>query len=98
MPNSFLLKLFKRSPHDLLGSGLFDETTFYAAIIQDLKSCKHDVIIESPFITSRRMNMLLPVLNSLVARGIKVTIITRNSNEHREQFSIQAKNALQNCK
>ena len=43
-------------------SSLYNQTDFYKAFIKDLKNARARVIIESPFITTRRIDQLLPVL------------------------------------
>jgi phosphatidylserine/phosphatidylglycerophosphate/cardiolipin synthase-like enzyme len=92
------INLLKASQRELLSSTLFDETTFYASFISDLKHSKHAVIIESPHITTRRINSLLPVFRNLVSRGIKVVIITRDPQEHSKCLSFQAVEAIKSCK
>jgi len=66
---------------DLLSSKLYSEETFYKAFIKDLKTSMHEVIIESPFITSRRLNQLLPVLKQLKERRVRIVVNTRDPNE-----------------
>lgn len=66
----------------MIKSFLFDEKTFYRQFLRDLKECKSEVIIESPFITTSRMKSLIPTFSKLVKRGVKVYVITRNPNEH----------------
>ena len=74
------------SPTALLDSTLYDETTFYDRFAKDLKRCQHEVIIESPFITSRRVNLLLPNLQKLKAKHVKITINTRDPETHGDQY------------
>ena len=64
-------------------TSLHNENTFYPEFINDLNECKTEVIIESPFITTKRMKTLFPVLNKLNNRGVKVFIITRDPKEHK---------------
>ena len=80
----------KTSPAGLLTSKLFDEKLFYEAFIRDLKKCQVEAIIESPYMTVRRTNELLPILRKLVKRGVKVTIHTRHPRDHEELRRIQA--------
>ena len=75
---------------DLVNSQLYDEHSFYEAFIHDLRRSKSEVIIESPYITCRRVNQLLPILKKLVKHGVKVTINTRNPQHHDELLRIQA--------
>lgn len=67
---------------DSLQSTLFDEKTFYTAFLRDLEGCKREVYIESPYITSNRVNILLPVFKKLLAKGVKIYIVTRNPKDH----------------
>jgi phosphatidylserine/phosphatidylglycerophosphate/cardiolipin synthase-like enzyme len=88
----------KIPPADLLTSELFDERTFYSAFIKDLKQCQREVIIESPYMTTARLAILLPVLRKLVKRGVKVRINTRYPGHHDELLRIQAWMATKDLK
>lgn len=80
-------------------SKLFDNNTFYKAFERDLKRARRSVIIESPFITARRMEYLLPILVKLRKKRVKVVVNTRNPEEHNEEYMIQAEDevaAMQN--
>lgn len=86
-----MFSLLRRTPpHDLLTSKLFDEKTFYKAFINDLKKCKKEVIIESPYMTTNRLSTLSPVLNKLIKQGVKVRVNTRYPGHHDELLRIQA--------
>ena len=87
-----MFSLFKRrntNPADLLTSGLYNESHFYAAFVRDLKKAKSEVIIESPYLSCRRTDELLPIFRKLVRKGVKVRINTRNPNHHNELLRIQ---------
>jgi phosphatidylserine/phosphatidylglycerophosphate/cardiolipin synthase-like enzyme len=73
-----------------LSSQLFDNETFYDAFVSDLARAKHTVIIESPFITSRRMNELFPMLRKLRRKSIRVIVYTRDPDEHDSEYASQA--------
>jgi phosphatidylserine/phosphatidylglycerophosphate/cardiolipin synthase-like enzyme len=91
--NNFIVYCVKKLLHllpDLVESRLFDETSFYKRFIADLKHSKKEVIIESPFISSQRMYSLISVFRSLVARKVKVYVITRNPEEHDINLQRQA--------
>lgn len=75
-------------------SKLFDNNSFYKAFERDLGHAKQSVIIESPFITSRRMEHLLPILIKLRRKGVRVVVNTRNPEEHNEEYMIQAEDAV----
>lgn len=76
-------------------SSLHDETTFYQSFMKDLASCNREVIIESPFITSARMQTLWPTLHALYDRGVKIFIITRDPHEHTEGYDEQSETEIQ---
>lgn len=93
-----MFKLFKKkqpSAQALFTSELYDETTFYKKFVSDLYNCKEEVIIESPFITISRMKTLLSEFESLLSKGIKVYVITRNPSEHNEMLALQAEAIIQ---
>jgi phosphatidylserine/phosphatidylglycerophosphate/cardiolipin synthase-like enzyme len=79
-----------------LSSRLFDEKTFYQAFLRDLEGCRSEVIIESPYITSKRAEMLIPVFNNLLAKGVKIYIMTRDPKEHDENMEYQSEEAISN--
>jgi phosphatidylserine/phosphatidylglycerophosphate/cardiolipin synthase-like enzyme len=83
-----------RSVHGVAPSKLFNERTFYAGFLVDLHRARNEVIIESPFITSRRMSILLPELRKLIKRGVKLTINTRDLLEHDEYLEVEARNSI----
>ena len=76
-------------------SSLFDETTFYQAFSRDLLTCKAEVIIESPFITSDRMASMYPYFEKLVQRGVKVFVLTRDPKEHSNKYQKQSEAEIQ---
>lgn len=76
-------------------SSLYDETTFYRAFLRDLESCREEVIIESPFITTDRMKTLKPTFERLVNKGVKVYVITRDPREHSNGYEVQSEEEIQ---
>ena len=84
--------IFKQSKilgDDLLASELYSNESFYKAFLNDLRCAEHEVIIESPFITSRRINTLYPELQRLLNHDVRITINTRDPIEH-ENDSLRA--------
>ena len=75
-------------------SRLYDEKTFYQAFLRDLEGCKSEVIIESPYITSKRAEMLIPVFNELLSKGVKIYVMTRDPKEHEENMEYQSEEAI----
>jgi len=74
------------APADLLSSKLYDQDTFYPAFLKDLSNCHSEVIIECPFITNRRLKTLLPTLEKLKARKVRIAINTRDPRTHDEGY------------
>ena len=76
--------------------GIFKNSAFtnyaldYQTFLQDLEHCEHEIIIESPYITSQRMKTFDRFFEKLIAKGIKVYIFTRDPNEHEETMKLQA--------
>ncbi len=66
----------------LVSSTLFNEETFYPTLMKDLNNCGSELIIESPFITNRRLSQLLPVLQKLKQRKVRIIVNTRDPHEH----------------
>src|SRR6266568_5085756 len=83
---SRLLPFRKSTAPDLVTSKLFNEETFYPAFLKDLKNCQSELIIESPFITTKRLNQLLPTLEKLKARKVRIVVNTRDPHEHDEGY------------
>ena len=75
-------------------SRLYDEKTFYSAFIRDLEGCRNEVIIESPYITSKRAEMLISIFHDLLAKGVKIYVITRDPKEHDESMEYQSEEAI----
>lgn len=63
-------------------SSLFNQDTFYKAFIKDLNNARNTVIIESPFITKKRMYQLLPIFGELRLRNVRVVVNTKPLDEH----------------
>lgn len=68
----------RTTPTDLLTSKLHDQDSFYPAFMKDLGRCKHEVLIESPFLTRRRSSLLMPVIKKLKSRRVKIIVNTRD--------------------
>lgn len=75
-------------------SSLYDQDTFYRQFERDLRHARHEVIIESPFMTTRRMATLLPILTKLRRRGVSIIINTRDPIEHDGDYYYQALDAV----
>jgi phosphatidylserine/phosphatidylglycerophosphate/cardiolipin synthase-like enzyme len=84
----------RKSRSKLHTSALFDQNTFYPAFQKSLHSCQQELIIESPFITIKRINILLPEFKRLQQRGVRIIINTRPLEEHDGYLCAQAEEAM----
>jgi len=78
----------------LTSSRLYDQTTFYKAFLHDLRKAKKLVIIESPFITEKRMKLLFPTLKVLRQNGVRIIVNTKPLEEHSLSYRNQAIEAI----
>lgn len=78
-------------------SQLFDEKTFYQAFRSDLKHCRSEVIIESPYITKARMGTLDRIFEKLLERNVRIYIFTRNPIEHDQFMEPQSEETIRWC-
>lgn len=88
-----MFKLLSRrstEANELLTSQLFDQTGFYSAFLSDLADATHEVIVESPFITHKRINALYPSFRALAKRGVHIVVNTKPPEEHDAEFAVQA--------
>ena len=76
-------------------SSLYDEKTFYGQFIKDLLHCHAEVIIESPFITTSRMQVLYPIFEVLIRKGVKVYVVTRDPRDHTGVYKDQSELEIQ---
>lgn len=73
-----LFKLPKWFKGVSFSSELYDDRNFYQAFLKDIKNCKKEIIIESPFITSSRIRAFYPVFKQLISRNVCIYITTRD--------------------
>lgn len=74
----------------LTNTSLYDQDTFYKQFTRDLLTARHEVIIESPFITARRMAVLLPIFSKMRRRNVRIIVNTKNPAEHETEYYHQA--------
>lgn len=75
---------------NLTSSLLDDQTTFYKAFHRDLEKAKTRVIIESPFITEKRMKLLIPTLMALRHKDVCMIVNTKPLEEHSLSYKSRA--------
>ena len=88
------LKTQPKSDDNLLSSRLYDQDSFYGAFKDDLKKAKSQVVIESPFISAKRMTVLLPVFRTRTRRGVQLVINRKPPHEHEPEYRVQAEQAV----
>ncbi len=76
--------------NEFLNSNIFDEKDFYQQFYRDLLLARQEVIIDSPYITSERMRMMMPVFENLRAKNVNIFIVTRSTKEHSSSMQFQA--------
>ena len=79
---------------DLLSSRLYSEIDTYPAFLRDFANARSEVIIESPFISRKRMNALYPSFRSAAKRGVVIVVNTREPSEHDARHAQQATHAI----
>lgn len=65
---------------------VFNQKSFYPHLIRDLKDAKKEVIFISGYMTTNRIERLMPYLTDLLSRGVSIKIFTKPP---REQMSKQ---------
>ncbi len=92
-----MLRLFQNAYRRgrMPSSSLFNERTFYANFLRDLRRANKHVVIESPYLTERRALYYTPIFQTLSKRGVRVMIHTRHFHYHDANMRIQAEKAAQ---
>ena len=78
----------------MFNTSLFDEKTFYKQFERDLLRAEHEVVIESPFIATERMNSIYPLFKKLIANNVKINVITRMPEKHIGLMKQKAEDAI----
>ncbi|NDC94996.1 hypothetical protein EB077_06810 [bacterium] len=79
----------------LLSSKLYDENSFYDAFARDVGNACQSILIESPYLTVRRVQQFSKLLKRRVKEGIDIVIYTRNPKHHDKVLEVQAWKALE---
>ncbi len=86
-----MISLFRRTPKAILtNTSLYNEQTFYSAFIKDIRRAQSSIIIESPFLTEKRVLYFARLLSKLAKKGVRVRVNTRNPRHHDKLLEIQA--------
>lgn len=78
----------------LSSTSLYDQSTSYDKFYKDIRKAKAQVIIESPFMTQRRVFDLLPTLIKLQHKGVRAIVNAKPIEEHDDMMAGQAKQAV----
>lgn len=66
------------------GMAGFNEASFYPAFYEDLRKARQRIILYSPFIHVNRLAQVMAELRAAMERGVRVTIVTRATNQASE--------------
>lgn len=83
-----------QSSASLIVSKLHDQDSFYTAFEHDLGRARKRIVIESPFLTMRRVSTLLPQLGKSSRRGVTLIVNTKPLDEHDTVLRGQAEQAI----
>ena len=88
--------LFDRVPLDIEAKtiGVFNQSTFDAAVEADIANAKESVVIFSGFVTPSRVAKLGDLLRTKTASGVKVRCVTRPPNRNGTMDPARSKEAL----
>ena len=75
-------------------SQLHNENSFYPALLKDIKQCRSELIIESAYMTTKRVYYLLPYLKVLKKNRVRIVINTRNPEEYDLYLRDEARKCL----
>lgn len=84
----------QRNLNGAIDSKLYDNNTFYRALEKDILSCRHEAIIESPFITMRRLKVLMPFIKTAKLKGVNIVINTKSPEEHEDFLRLEAERGI----
>ena len=90
-----IFSLFRSN--SIFKSDLYNERTFYKQFLKDISQAKRFIQIESPFITSHRIELFMSIFQRLLNKGIRIKIITRDPVEHDELARHQSTNEILLC-
>ncbi len=92
-----LLFLLSQRAYDnsaLVSSQLLNEEAFYVLFLRDIRLARRSIIIESPFITTRRLRLILHALKRARKRGVQIVINTRDPDTHIGSMRQQARDGV----
>lgn len=73
---------------------LFDQHSFYAQFESDILRAESRIIIESAFLTEKRVRNMKPILLRAVRSGVKVIVNTRLPENNEQNMRVQSNLAI----
>jgi hypothetical protein len=73
---------------------LLNHDTFHSVFRRDLVQAQCEVVIESPFISFKCLNYLLPTFRTLLRRQVRIVINTKHSEEQEASYIGQAEDCI----
>lgn len=75
-------------------SKLYNQEDFYTAFVKDIRKANSELIIESAYMTTKRVLYLLPHFKELKLNRVRLVINTRNPEEHDLYLREEARKCL----
>lgn len=69
---------------------IFDHQNFLSVYENDLATADREILIVSPFVTKRRLQQAMLLVNSALQKEVNITTITRPIEDHKDSRVIQA--------
>ena len=74
------------SEEELIGKeAVFNQRSFYPHLIRDLKTAEKEVIFISGYMSTNRIEKLIPHITDLLSKGVSITIITKPPREQKSR-------------
>lgn len=84
----------KEDENGLITSKLLDQDSFYDVFAWDIRRARREVIIESPFLSHRRVNSFFPLFRMLIRHGVKIVINTKPIGEQDFEYRVQTEQCI----
>nr|WP_286172753.1 AAA domain-containing protein [Acetanaerobacterium sp. MSJ-12] len=78
--------------------GQYNQNSFWAKVIPDLKNASRRVIIFCPFVREGRIEILLPIFEEIIEAGGEVIVYTRSVSEHVRTYQKKARALIDNLR
>ncbi len=78
--------------------GQYNQNSFWAKVIPDLKGASKRVIVFCPFVREGRIEFLLPIFKEIIEAGREVIVYTKPVNEHKWDYQKKARALIDNLR